>query len=37
VFVAEKGKPAKTVVDKELYETQANERQPCLTITVGGT
>jgi len=37
VFVAEKGKPAKTVVDKELTESAANARQPCVTITFRGT
>ena len=37
VFVAEKGKPAKTVLDKELTESAANARQPCVTITFRGT
>ena len=36
VFVAEKGKPAKTVLDKELIEAASNARQPRITVSFTG-
>jgi len=36
VFVAEKGDPTKTVLDKQLTETAANERQPYVIVPFGG-
>jgi len=36
VFVAKKGDPSKTVLDKELTETAANERQPQVTASFSG-
>ena len=36
VFVAEKGDPTKTVLDKQLTETAANERQPYVVVSFGG-
>ena len=36
VFVAEKGDPASTVLDKELTETSATRRQPQVTTAMGG-
>ena len=36
VFVAEKGDPAKTVLDKRLTETASNVRQPQVSVSLGG-
>ena len=36
-FVAEKGDPSKTVLDKELTETAANRRQPKVNTSIAGT
>jgi len=36
VFVAEIGAPSKTVLNKELTEAAANERQPRITISITG-
>ena len=36
VFVAEKGDPASTVLDKELTETSATRRQPQVTASFAG-
>ena len=36
VFVAEKGDPTKTVLDKQLTETAANEPQPHVNVSLGG-
>ena len=36
VFVAEKGNPTKTVLDKELTEEASNARQPHVTISFAG-
>ena len=35
-FVAEKGDPSKTVLDKELTEEAATARQPQVTVAFGG-
>jgi len=35
-FVAEKGDPSKTVLDKELTETAANRRQPKVNTSIAG-
>ena len=37
VFLAEIGDPSKTVLDKELTETAAYERQPIITASLEGT
>jgi len=36
VFVAEKGDPASTVLDKELYEESAARRQPQVAASIAG-
>ena len=36
VFVAEKGDPSQTVLDKELTEAAANARQPKITVSFPG-